>query len=68
MIIITFAHQVVQQTLQNGIFIRWNLIQGKFRHCDLDNLEFQKTLTAVQPCLLQCHMSINIKERIEKIQ
>ena len=64
----TFSHQGNQQTLQNGIFVPPNLVQGKFLHCILDKLDFQKTLKVVQPCMLQHKMSVNIKERIKKIQ
>ena len=38
----TFSHQVVQQTLQNGIFVPPNLVQGKFLHCALDKLDFSE--------------------------
>ena len=37
-----FAHQIDQQTLQNGIFVPPNLVQGKFLHCALDNLDFSE--------------------------
>ena len=36
----TFSHQGNQQTLQNGIFVPPNLVQGKFLHCILDKLDF----------------------------
>ena len=38
----TFSHQVDQQTLQNGIFVPPNLVQGKFLHCALDKLDFSE--------------------------
>ena len=38
----TFAHQVDQQTLQNGIFVPPNLAEGKFLHCALDNFDFSE--------------------------
>ena len=41
-ILILFSHQVVQQTLQNGIFVPPNLAQGKFLHCALDKLDFSE--------------------------
>ena len=65
---ILFSHKVIQQTLQNGIFVPPNLVQGKFLHCALDTLDFPKTLKVVQPCVLQHKMSTNMRERIENIQ
>ena len=56
-IIDTFAHQIDQQTSQNGIFVPSNLVQGKFLHCDLDNLDFSEntksgtTMHATTKCL-----------------
>ena len=41
-ILILFSHQVVQQTLQNGIFVPSNLVQGKFLHCALGKLDFSE--------------------------
>ena len=41
-ILILFSRQVVQQTLQNAIFVPPNLVQGKFLHCALDKLDFSE--------------------------
>ena len=40
--ITTFSHQGNQQTLQNGIFVPPNLVQGKFLRCILDKLDFSE--------------------------
>ena len=41
-ILILFTHQVIQQTLQNGIFVPPNLVQRKFLHCPLNKLDFSE--------------------------
>ena len=64
-----FSYQVVQQTLQNGIFVPPNLVQGKFLHCALDKLDFSENAkSGTTMHTITQNMYINMKERIENIQ